>query len=73
MIEAARSIATDGQTIAKFVEMIAKHSTDPKYAMKSLISGHTVLATSREVILTILLPFVIFPCMSTVYCTHSGW
>ena len=30
MIEAARSVASDGQKIAKFVTMIAKHCTDTK-------------------------------------------
>ena len=33
MIESARSVANDGQKIAKFVAMIAKHCTDTKYAM----------------------------------------
>ena len=36
MIEAAKYIASYGQEIAKFVEMIAKHCTDPKYALKLL-------------------------------------
>ena len=37
MIEAAKYIASDGQKIAKFVEMIAKHCTDPKYACTETI------------------------------------